>query len=358
MSTDEKVPPRDSVRTFVAASLREALQQIRQELGPDALILSQRPMGTRFAVEACLELPQESVSIELPPVPEAHVARGDSGTETAPASIHATMHEQAESNAIELDNSVEKTEHKPHWNLAGLGEQLSNLGYKHEEIRAFPNCQQVEEFRRSLTTHLNYAHLSTSQLTGCYRFIGAAGTGKSTTIIKLLAQWLNRQNPRDAIVISSDQEHLAGTEALSLACQMMNVTFHECAPQDLSATIKSYSRKSLILVDTPAMSARLSAMPIPEVNNIWVCSALHSVTNLQAQHKKLSTLGLAGIALTQLDQNSVGDDLASLLYHWRLPLYWLGTGSALPGDLHTADAQMTYKNLFESEAHAPMQIAV
>ena len=52
-----------NVRKFVAATSREALQQIRQALGPDALILSTRPVGTNVEIFA---MPGEEMAKVIP----------------------------------------------------------------------------------------------------------------------------------------------------------------------------------------------------------------------------------------------------------------------------------------------------
>jgi flagellar biosynthesis protein FlhF len=65
-----------NVRKFLAATSREALQQVRQALGPDALILSTRPVGSNMEIVA---MPGTELANILPagtPAPAPAAARG------------------------------------------------------------------------------------------------------------------------------------------------------------------------------------------------------------------------------------------------------------------------------------------
>ena len=57
----------EGVRQFVAVSAGIALKQVREELGPDALIINQAQVGDRVIIEAALELPEiaEEAAVEV-----------------------------------------------------------------------------------------------------------------------------------------------------------------------------------------------------------------------------------------------------------------------------------------------------
>ena len=373
MSLDKEMFAPDEVETFVASSLREALKQIRAKLGPDALIISQRKMGSRFAVDACLELPPSTQTVFIDPVLEDALEQPrlqqsdiidspvslEAVPEVAPTAVAKPLLDVAMSTQPGEQRTGKETQikRKQQWEIGPVDAQLEALGYSRAQIRDFPGCHNVDEFRLALSARLNYAHVPMPNLVGCFRFVGAPGTGKSTMIIKVLARWVQRHSTRDVVVVSTDQEHLAGAEALSLACQMMNVTLLECAPHELGDIISTHGRKALVLVDTPAMIAGHMPPSITEVKDVWVCSALHSAHNLIAQHHQLQSLRPVGIVLTQLDQNNASDELASLIYQWRLPLYFLSTGSTLPGSIEVADAQVTHAHLFKTDAQTLLQVS-
>ncbi len=326
---------REQVHTFRAGSLREALAMVRKELGVDALILRQHREGYQVCVDACLELPAS-------PKPDPI------DVQEAPVSSQVS--------SVTVESLIPKQSNPG--SHPDLVEQLAKLGYEESVIQALPGCKDLDQFRTALAQRLHYAHKPGSALQGVYRFVGTSGVGKSSLVIKLMAQFV-RQNPSTALaVISTDMERLAGTEALQLACQTFGVHMQECAPEDLQATLQKFKNKALILVDTPAIAPARPLIAISGVKDIWVCSALHSLAHLRAQHQQVAGLNPAGVAVTQTDLSIEGDALGGLLYDLRLPLYWLGTANGLPDGLELANEQSVEQWLFATPQPQGFAIAV
>ncbi|MFD1690775.1 hypothetical protein ACFSHR_02045 [Azotobacter chroococcum] len=63
-----------SVRRFVAASSREAMRQVREFLGEDALILSNRPVAEGVEILALAEEEQQAVQAAAAPAAPARPA--------------------------------------------------------------------------------------------------------------------------------------------------------------------------------------------------------------------------------------------------------------------------------------------
>ncbi len=326
---------REQVHTFRAGSLREALAMVRKALGADALILRQHREGYQVCVDACLELPAS-------PQPD-HQEDKQNATPSQISSVSVESLVPRQSDPV---------------SEPALLEQLSRLGYEDAVIQALPGCKDLQQFRTALTQRLHYAHKPASALQGVYRFIGTSGVGKSSLIIKLMAHFVRQNACTTIAVISTDRERLAGTEALQLACQTFGVHMQECAPEELQAAIAKFKNKTLILVDTPAIAPSRPMISLNGVKDIWVCSALHSLAHLRAQHQQVAGLNPAGVAVTQTDLSVEGDALGNLLYELRLPLYWLGTANGLPDGLELADEQAVEQWLFAALQPQGFAIAV
>jgi flagellar biosynthesis GTPase FlhF len=326
MSTDQQ----NQIHTFTAQSLREALAQVRAELGADALIIGQQQMGSRIAVRACLEVQQE---------PEQQSAR--------PSIAESVVEELVVPESVALTADYDRQ-----------NKTFIDAGYDDSIIADFPGCTELQQLRRSVVNRLNYAHRSIASLRGFYRFVGAAGVGKSATLIKVLVEWVLRNGARDVVVVSSDNEQLAGTEGLQLTCQMLSVPMRECSASELPAVLTQLHSKGLVLVDSPAMELKRPIGAIGSLRDIWVCSALHGPANLAAQYAAVQSLRPIGVVPTQLDQVTAADPVANLLYRWRLPLYWLGTGSRLPDGIDQADEDTLFRNLFGAEQTVTLELAV
>ena len=351
-----------TVRTFTGASLREALAQVRSELGPDALIMGQQQMGHLVALQACLEMPlasSESLesSVSLPasePVPESAAPVEEPAVEKEFADI---LLEQRDATTVDEDVVVSE-QGAAVAQQARLVETFRHAGYDPEVIADIPGCTNLQELRRTVTQRLNYAHKPIAGLSGCYRFVGASGVGKSATLIKVLVEWVLRNGAHNVVVVSTDNERLAGTESLQLTCQMLSVPMCECSPAELPDELTRLSSKALVLVDSPALELRQRYIPIAGLRDIWVCSALHGSANLTAQFNTVAALRPAGVVVTQLDQQAAPDGIASLLYQWRIPLYWLGISAHLPEGIDLADEETLYHNLFGGDQPVALKLAV
>ncbi|XOV81535.1 MAG: hypothetical protein ACFHXK_11680 [bacterium] len=333
MSEITEDPSRQQVHTFRAGSLREALAMVRKTLGADALILRQHREGYQVCVDACLEVPasEETVVSEIK----------SAASQISSVSVESLVSGQHSS----ATDTVLLT-------------KLEKLGYEPSVIQALAGCPDLEQFRVALSRRLHYAHKPGSGLQGVYRFVGTSGVGKSSLIIKLMTQWVKQNGSTAIAVISTDRERLAGTEALQLACQTFGVHMQECVPEDLHNTVQGFRNKLLVLVDTPAMGPGRSMTGLAGVQDIWVCSALHSLAHLRTQHQQVAGLSPAGVAVTQTDLCVEGDSLAGLLYDLRLPLYWLGSGNGLPDGLDMADEHKVQQWLFTAPVTQGFAIAV
>jgi len=323
----------ETTQIFTADTLREALAQVRQAIGPDAIILGQERIGRRVSVRACLEMPIAPVAVrdeDQSPAGKAEPAQ------------HSQMQD------------VRPREPAP----AGLTTQLLALGYDQACIDDIPGRGDVTDFRKSLINRLNFAQQRPSRLAGYYRLVGAGGVGKTSMLIKVLVDWVMHHGPRDVAVISTDNDSLAGTESLQLACQLLNVLVRECKASELDEQLIKLSDRVLVLIDSPALDLHVPVRPIPGVRDVWVFSALHAGVNLQAQRRAVQGLSLAGVVVTQLDQLAGADELANLLYRWRDPLLWLGTGSELPDAIDLACVETAGRHLFGISNAINVEVAV
>jgi flagellar biosynthesis protein FlhF len=347
-SMDQK--EREQVQTFRAGSLREALALVRREVGPDALILRQHREGYQVCVDVCLELP--SAAADLDAVAEAQ-------QESVPHSPRPVEPDDTHSqiNAVSVDALV--TQNPVTSISAEFNSQLESLGYSSYTIAALSSGQDLAHFRRVVSERLQYAHKPPNVLQGRYRLVGASGVGKSALLIKVLAAWVKQNTASAVAVLSTDQDRLAGTEALQLACQTLGVHMQECASDGLATKLAELKHKQLILVDSAAVGPGYHIASIAGLKDIWVCSAVHSLAHLKAQYQQVAHLQPAGMAITQTDLCLEGDALGGLTYELRIPLYWLGSGNRLPEGIEVADENSVCKRLLEPvPAHSSLAIAV
>ena len=291
----------DAILTFRAGSLREALASVRAALGPDALIVSQTQHGAEFVVEATNDHG------------EAVLAAALQSARRSTAAAHTESAAQATSDPDPMMVIQE----------------------------AAPGAETGAEPIDLLPQTFNYAGVEARQLAGCFRFVGASGVGKTTTLLKVLAEWVMHNGKDGVVVISTDDQKLAGAEPLQLACQMLRVEMHVCPAADLAPLISRLRYNALVLIDTPAQTLpdtsdpAVAAAPVA-VRDVLVCSAQHSRVALMAQAAQLRERPHSWIVLTHTDQAFDADAIVSWLSDTALTLAWLGASDAAADNLENA----------------------
>ena len=320
----------DDVQTFAAATLREALAAVRAELGPDALIIAQNQTGAGFEVRAAMELP-----LRAPPLDEPIVVAEPPRPEELGADVQVHLGAQSE-------RGVSRGTH-------------AHSCYDDVVLEDFPGVVDIDLLRRTILSRLNYMPRRTGELAGTVRFIGGPGVGKTSAVVRVLARWLESGECRDVQVISTDDERLAGTEALRIACQALGVALTECPAAELRTVLAHAGATRLTLIDTPAIQPGTDTAELglatpqsrESVQDIWVTSATHGAMNVVAQLDAIAGLPLAGTFVSHCDAALDMDPLLNLLYRRRLPVWWLSTGAALPDELAEADAQVLAERFFD-----------
>lgn len=280
-----------AIKTYTADSMRQALVMVRQDLGPDALIVSQDTLGGKTVLHATLE----DLSVD------DTVAAASSGVvEVALPTDELLAEEQ-----VELSHAAPADDIEP----LNLARDLSRLRYPFDAI-------------------------TIDQLRGRFRFIGASGVGKTSLLIKLLVEWVMVNNPSDALVISTNDQQLAANEALQLTCQLLGVEM--VSGQRLSG---SNEAKTLVLIDTSASELQ-RAEPMQGVRDIVVISAMHSKKALESQLGAFAgdISGLLG--LTHVDQPFDHAELTRWLLAAGIKPAFVGSSAYLPGGIQIADQQV------------------
>ncbi len=280
----------NNVRRFEAASMAAVLAQVRAELGQDALILEQEKVAGRIIVTAALEMPDDLGS-----------PREDN--------VSVAQTQVAQEGHCETDRNVTGT-HEP------AGEAPLQPGVT-----------------AALAQEVRLSKKPIRDLKGCLRFCGSSGVGKTSLLIKLLVEWVMHNGINHVAVVSTDDQKLAGSESLQLACQLLGVELLDVPVARLADARAQLRRYELVLVDTPALeTCQLEA--VPGVTDVLVISAQHANFSLSAQlrsfEQQLSLSPERLCALTHVDQPFDEIALKTWLVDQALSLGWLGTSAYLP----------------------------
>lgn len=257
------------IRTLTAPKMADALTIIRQELGPEALILS-----TRKVLNAQGEQTLEITAAVNEPEPQSQPV-----TDLAPPARHTTP-----------------THHAPHADKSDLTSILRQHGVSEGLIAkltaALPGLQSAgfsapEALEMLLSKLATFTPAAEALKPGqAHLFIGPPGGGKTTFVSKLAVQ--THQNGRSVGILSLDDQKLAGFEPLAITAESLGDTAHLLTgPSSLKTAAQALGPRHLLLIDSPALNPyqpqaftqlkqRLESLGVPVICHLVIPADLNA----------------------------------------------------------------------------------
>jgi len=172
--------------------------------------------------------------------------------------------------------------------------------------------------------------------------VGPAGAGKTTLAIKLAAGEAVRKGRRVALM-TLDDRRIGAVEQLRIYAGILGVPLAVagCAA-DARQAVAGWSCMDVIIIDTPGVSPGDAERrsEVCEMLNALKCKQVHLVLNAGSREADLmAVIGawkrspVGCLAFTRLDETGVYGSLLNVLIRSQLPLSWLSTGPRIPEDL-------------------------
>ena len=172
--------------------------------------------------------------------------------------------------------------------------------------------------------------------------IGPTGAGKTTTIAKLAAGYLNRFGGRVAL-LTIDTYRIAAVEQLKVYGEIMGLPVDVIIkPGDMAAALARHSDCDLILIDTAGRSpangleiAEMGAFFRPEFNieNQLLLPATNRETELETIVSQFSCLPVDSVIFSKVDECSLLGVLLNIHYSLDIPISYLTNGQRVPEDI-------------------------
>lgn len=193
-------------------------------------------------------------------------------------------------------------------------------------------------------------------------FLGPTGVGKTTTLAKLAAHYLQKQG-RDILLVTIDNYRIAAAEQLQIYAQIMNLPLEIVStPEQLNTVLRRHGVNKLTLIDTAGRNPR-DEQSLQEleaflgqgqsIDKHLVLSATTREEDLQGIAKRFSPLGLDGLVFTKLDETSHYASLVNIQYQTGCPLAYLTDGQRVPEDLHPADPERLSRIIINFDEKSP-----
>ncbi|MAT64048.1 MAG: flagellar biosynthesis protein FlhF [Gammaproteobacteria bacterium] len=305
------------IKRFFAQDMRQAIRKVRDELGADAVILSNRKLDQGIEIIAAIDYDESLVGGGAAAAPETAAAQpGAPAPETAgtydararyseaPAESPAPAAEPAQSATasagvrsqarnpladiewdhdpaiIEMRREIQEMRgllenqlaHLAWGELnrrrpaeAGILRRLSALGLPSalcaELAQAAGETADPEQgWRRALALLAQRLPVTDDDILsqgGIVALVGSTGVGKTTTVAKLAARYALRHGPRSVALVTTDSYRIGAHEQLFTYGRILGVPVQVAGDHtELHNALQSLRDKRLVLIDTAGMSQR------------------------------------------------------------------------------------------------------
>ncbi len=184
--------------------------------------------------------------------------------------------------------------------------------------------------------------------------VGPTGVGKTTTIAKLAALHALERHQSVAL-ISIDSYRIGATAELRVYAQAMGIALKTAAtPAAFVAAVNECCEYDLILVDTPGFNPLnpddIDAIKrcldgIEHLETHLALSAMSKESDLNKSLKCLSTLEITGLIFTKLDESCSLGNLINFLSDHSVPLIYLTGGRQVPNAIESGSVEKIIERL-------------
>ena len=375
------------IKRFLAADMRSAMREIRSELGPDAVILSNQALDEGVEVIAAMDYDDKLMGVGgdmgLPPDEELAAAPIPTGASAygrvAPEAINtaASVSPSAPRSAdvSGLEDEIKDIRALLETQLASLAwndlgherpvkmrviRQLSRLGIDPPLCEAIaervpPKTRPRDAWRVALRILADRIAITSSEAiesTGVLAIVGPTGVGKTTTIAKIAARFALQHGVKSLALISTDTFRIGAREQLLTFARILGAPMHVAEnARELRVLLDQLADRKLVLIDTAGMSqrdlrlAQQFATLRVEGHDVTTLLALSAATARSALGEIIDSFRPANpraLVLTKLDEAvSMGPALSAAV-HADLPIAYLADGQRVPEDLQAARGKRSW----------------
>ena len=377
----------------VTPSIREGLRLVRERLGPDAIVLSNRMtvagveiLGAVIEPVAGVPVPAarspvprrydaERPTTSMPPFGQEPVSDGDSNPVLREIySMRGMIEEQLAS--LAWSGAEKRDPLRGHLLRTLLGAGFSARLAK-DLLKDLPAGESyasgLSYVKSILVRQLPMLESEDALMTegGVYALMGPTGVGKTTTTAKLAARCVMRFGPEKLALVTTDSYRIGAYEQLRIYGQILGVSVHAVKDAgDLELVLADLRNKHMVLIDTVGRSQRDRAV---SEQIAMLCGASRPVKRLlllnasshgdtlnevvQAyRHGEQPGSGkdLVGCIFTKVDEATHPGVLIDMAIRHQLPVHYSSSGQKVPEDLVLCDRNALIESVFQAKSRSAL----
>ena len=351
------------IKRFSDKDSRRAMARIRAEMGPDAVILSNKNVDGQVELVAAMDFDEADIGANFSP--DSSVAIHDGGADQTRSDDSPTLIDlQRELGNLRsmlegklLNIGWRDTAKRPSME-ATISNRLYRLGLSRSLagsiVDRLAGCvggleQNWKRALESLQQRISVTPAdSLLNAGGIVALVGSTGVGKTTTVAKLAARFALRHGSNQVGLVTTDCYRIGGQEQLEVFAKYLGIPMIVAtdATQLRKAFDKLSSRK-LILVDTAGMSQRDIRLyeQFQSLTSVGYDISAYVVLSATAQQQAVNEVvqvfgdALTGAMITKVDESAGLGGMLDVVIKNRLNLAYVSTGQKVPEDLIPARSE-------------------
>jgi len=395
------------MKRYFAPDTRQAMRALRDEQGPEAVILSNRRVNGGVEIIAAMDYEDSMVSAslgtpdtlsdidpyenkqnnsatEMPPAgkpspaaakreaPQAATFDSNTGSHNQPNMSSATLN-KIQDELTGLRNIMEAPLMQFSWSETGrvqplyanLLKQLMTLGISSNLSQIIARKLEKEGLsKHSWLESLN--HLASLvpideqdilNSGGTISLVGPTGVGKTTTIAKLAARFALKHGRRAVTLITTDNYRIGAHEQLRSYGRILGIPVHVASDSEelkylLQEIKEKHGDNQLTLIDTAGicqkevkLTEQITSLDVDgiDIKNYLVLSATGQMNLQDNVISGFSKINLDGCIITKIDEAASLGEVISVLIKHELPVSFVCDGQKVPDDLHRARGRLLVK---------------
>jgi flagellar biosynthesis protein FlhF len=380
------------VKRYEVANIREASAKIKNDLGPDAIILSTKRIpggkGTRIEVVACRDDGRNMSSDS-----QQSVGRHEPQKQDSEEGIGGLMREMAAMKAMIREMHEEE---KPGGEWREFKEMLESLFdmfglrrnaasplaqvYRHLTTQGMSKdraSKLIAALRQEGAKEINSCEAGLVRIEQCISrrlapfaqegtekkvkvFLGPTGVGKTTTIAKLASLYALEKKV-DVGLITMDTFRIAAVEQLKTYARIIGVPLEVAADKtSFQTSLQRMAAKDVIFVDTPGKNCRDDQylqglkdcfdLPVPAEVSLLL-SMTSSEDSLREIGKRFGKLSYDRIILTKIDECPQSGFVFNIIEQLAKPVSYMTNGQNVPFDIEKASPAKMARLIVRNTLH-------